>query len=50
MTRLPLIRHVRYLWLRWHFRRWWFSLGRYYWLTPHPKDAQYLAQVWKGEA
>lgn len=50
MKRWPVVRHIRFLYLRWRFESWWLRCGRYYWLAPNVNDEEYLDAVWRGEA
>lgn len=52
LSRLPVVRHVRYYWLCWcvrrHARAWaqaGIGLGH-----PHPADLERLHEVWRGRA
>lgn len=52
MKRLPVIRHIRWLWLTWRVEVWahrfgqvGIGLGH-----PNPSDQQQLDAIWRGEA
>lgn len=52
MKRWPIIRHVRYWWLRYRVERWaytWYmgGVGLGY---PNPSDLKWLEDIWKGKA
>lgn len=46
MTRWPLIRHVRYLWITFCFWRWRRAEG----MESHAQELLYLEDVWEGRA
>jgi hypothetical protein len=46
---LPIIRHIRYLYLSLTFHIWWASQGRYFGAVPNPSDMEYLHGVWSGK-
>ena len=50
ISRLPLIRHVRYYYLAFQYWRWWDRFGRFFGAVPNEADMMYLHKVWKGEA
>lgn len=50
MKRWPIIRHVRYFIIAYHFNRWWFEFGRHHWLVPNESDLKYLDDVWNDHA
>ncbi len=48
MRRWPIIRHVRYFYLRTRFIMWWNQCqGMFF--APNPSDLEYLEKVWRGE-
>lgn len=52
MKKLPIIRHVRWLYLSWRVHRWaasWASLGIGLGV-PNESDLRHLERIWKGEA
>ena len=51
MKKLPIIRHVRYVWYSWRLMRWmshYQSLGLGFF--PQESDLQFLNEVWYGSA
>lgn len=50
MKRLPVIRHIRYLYLRWRFTQWWIAVGQHLGAYPNERDLDYLEDVWNGRA
>lgn len=49
MKRLPVIRHIRYLWLRARFTYWWATTGQHLGATPNEADLRFLDDVWEGK-
>jgi hypothetical protein len=47
--RLPIIRHVRWLYAQWKFQHWWNKLGRHLGLGPNQSDLDYLEAIWRGD-
>lgn len=50
MKRWPIIRHVRYFYLRTRFNIWWNTIGHVLGAFPNPSDIEFLEAVWKGDA
>lgn len=50
MKRLPIVRHVRFLWLAWQFDRWWRGVGCHLGAFPNQADFDFLDDVWHGRA
>ena len=46
---LPIIRHIRWLYLSLSFGHWWDKVGRYLGCFPNQADLDYLQRVWEGE-
>jgi len=49
VKRWPLVRHLRFWWLRWRFQAWWWQCRSLWWLAPHGTAEAYLGAVWRGE-
>lgn len=50
MSRWPIIRHVRALYLAWQLERWARQVRHIFPFAPNPSDVEYLRLVWRGEA
>jgi hypothetical protein len=49
-TRWPIIRHVRYFYLKARFIWWWETYCAGLFMCPQKSDLDYLEAVWRGEA
>lgn len=49
MKKLPLIRHIRYLWFSFRFWTWWDMVGKYMGAVPNESDLKFLHDVWYGK-
>jgi hypothetical protein len=48
MKKWPIIRHVRYFWLKFKFMVWWDKIGSRIFIVPARRDLEYLEKVWRG--
>lgn len=48
MSKWPIIRHVRWLYLTVRFNIWWSSMGQLF-VCPNQSDLDYLDGVWEGK-
>ena len=48
MKRWPIIRHIRFFYLRWRFNVWWAAYGQYLGAAPNESDLEHLQKVWEG--